>query len=125
MPAVAALPSELIAVVTQVVAGFGPSLGVSSSADLPNALRQDTVARLALATGYRYAPGAPLEVAVEAATRHGGYMLGVPAHVSRRSLADPTGTTVEVEYLNSGASNGFRRSGARALLSMYRVRRVA
>ena len=119
-----ALPSELETLVSMVVAGFGPALGLASSASLPDANRQAVIARLALATGYRYAPDAPTEAHVEAATRMGGHLLGAPAHIASRAIGDPSGTTVDVAYLNAGASHAFRRSGARVLLSPWRIRRM-
>ena len=124
MPSPASLPPELAAVVDQVVAGIGPSLSLFSSTDIPNGVRIMNAARLALAEGWRYAPAAPLEVHIEAATRHAAYLIGTPVHVSKRSLTDPSGSAVDLAYLNSGASNGFRRSGARRLLSTWRSRRM-
>ena len=124
MPRPVSLPPELVAVVHLVVAGIGPALSLHSSADIPNGTRVMNVARLALAEGWRYAPAAPLEVHVEAAIRHAAYLIGTPVHVSKRNLTDPSGSGVDLAYLNFGASNGFRRSGARRLLSTWRTRRI-
>ena len=86
--------------------------------------RARTAVGVAVDTACRYAPEAPTWALQEAGTRYAGWLLGAPVHVSSRKIGDPSGGSIELEYLNT-TGNGFRRSGARSLLSPYRRRRMS
>ena len=118
----AALPAEVEALLAAVAAGIGPVLQTAGTRD---AARDAALARVAMIQCYRYAPGAPAEILTEAATRMAGHLSAAPPHVSQKSLSSPDGTSLQAIFNNAGASAAFRRSGARVLLSTYRVRRFA
>ncbi|MDE0379645.1 MAG: hypothetical protein OXI20_10430 [Rhodospirillales bacterium] len=65
----------------------------------------------------------PDSIRLEAAVRYAGWMIGNNPHVTRRKSADPSGSSFELDYHAAATSNGFRSSGASALLSRYAVRR--
>ena len=70
------------------------------------------------------APDAPEAILREAAIRLGGWLYGNRPHVSEHEITDPSGTTTKLRFNNSAATaNGWRASGASALLSRYIVRR--
>ena len=68
-----------------------------------------------------YAPGAPDEVATEAAIRCGAYINTTPGVLGGIERIR-SGTSVETRFRVIGSP--LRRSGAMALLSPYRVRRA-
>ena len=71
------------------------------------------------------APDAPEAILREAAIRLAGWLYGNRPHVSEHEHTDPSGTTIKLRFNNSAATaNGFRSSGASALLSRYVVRRA-
>ena len=70
------------------------------------------------------APNAPEAILREASIRLAGWLYGNRPHVSEHEWSDPSGTTIKLRFNNSAATaNGFRSSGASALLSRYIVRR--
>ena len=88
-------------------------------------VRMNQTAKAALVVVCEYAPGAPLELHREAATRLAGWLLGTRPHARSQSLSDPSGAGLQLEFLNGQATaNGMRVSGASALLSRYVVRRA-
>ena len=71
------------------------------------------------------APRAPEAIGREAAIRLAGWLYGNRPHVVEHEIADPSGTSIKLRFNNSAATaNGFRASGASALLSRYVVRRA-
>ena len=70
------------------------------------------------------APDAPEAILREAAIRLAGWLYGNRPHVSEHTVKDQSGTEISLRFNNSAATaNGFRSSGASALLSRYVVRR--
>ena len=60
----------------------------------------------------------------EAAVRLAGWLYGNRPHVSEHEITDPSGSTTKLRFNNSAATaNGWRASGASALLARYIVRR--
>ena len=109
--------------------------------------RARTAVGVAVDTACRYAPEAPTWALQEAGTRYAGWLLGCARYTFRAGVpvcvvedqfqfilhhkilwedcVDPSGGSIELEYLNT-TGNGFRRSGARSLeLSPYRRRRMS
>lgn len=81
-------------------------------------------ARAAIRHCYTYAPGAHADLIQEAAIRLAGWLIGTRPHAKRQSARDPSGEELTLDFANSQATaNGFRSSGASAVLSRYRVRR--
>ena len=71
------------------------------------------------------APDAPEAILREAAIRLGGWLYGNRPHVSEHEHIDPSGTSIKLRFNNSAATaNGFRSSGASALLSRFIKRRA-
>ena len=67
------------------------------------------------------APNAPLAILREAAIRLAGWLYGNRPHVAEHEITDPSGTTVKLKFNNTAATaNGWRSSGASALLSRLR-----
>ena len=70
------------------------------------------------------APEAPEAILREAAIRLAGWLYGNRPHVSEHEITDPSGSTIKLRFNNSAATaNGFRASGASALLSRFVERR--
>ena len=71
------------------------------------------------------APRTPESVGREAAIRMGAWLADNRPHVASHTVKDPSGTEITLQFANHAAtSNGFRHSGASALVSRY-VRRRA
>ena len=71
------------------------------------------------------APDAPEAILREASIRLAGWLYGNRPHVVEHEFTDPSGSTTKLRFNNSAAtSNGFRSSGASALLSRYVKRRA-
>ena len=69
-------------------------------------------------------PKAPESIGREAAVRLAGWLLDNRPAVVSHEITDPSGTIIKLQFANSAAtSNGFRHSGASALVSRYIVRR--
>ena len=70
------------------------------------------------------APNAPEAILREAAIRLAGWIYGNRPHVAEHEITDPSGTAIKLRFNNSAATaNGFRSSGASALLSRFVERR--
>ena len=70
------------------------------------------------------APRTPDSIAREAAIRLGGWLLDNRPHLAEHVIKDPSGTEYTLKFANHAATaNGFRHSGASALVSRYIVRR--
>ena len=70
------------------------------------------------------APDAPEAILREASIRLAGWLFGNRPHVSEHEFTDPSGSTIKLRFNNTAATaNGFRSSGASALLSRYIKRR--
>ena len=70
------------------------------------------------------APRAPEAILREACVRFAAWMYGNRPHVREQETEDASGTRVRLAFDNTRATaNGFRASGAAALLSRYIVRR--
>lgn len=99
-----------------------PVLGATAfapGADPPNAALLQ-LARTAIDICANYASQAPYRALVEAAIRTAGWLRDADPGIASRSVTD--GTDTEPRPALSGALRG---SGAQALLSPYRVRRLA
>ena len=119
----ATLPAELEDAVADVAAAIVPGrIDAGAGLALEHKRR---VATAALITGYRYAPGAPLELHVEAAIRFGNWLARTDPALTQKTVSSADGTSLTYAYASTGAGAGFRRSGARVLLSPYRIRRMA
>ena len=71
------------------------------------------------------APSAPEAILREASIRLAGWLFGNRPHVVEHEFTDPSGSTTKLRFNNSAATaNGFRSSGASALLSRYVKRRA-
>ena len=70
------------------------------------------------------APRTPESIAREAAIRLGAWLLDNRPHLAEHAIKDPSGTEYTLRFANHAATaNGFRNSGASALVSRYIVRR--
>ena len=82
------------------------------------------IAGAAVAFCYDVAPCAPESIMRESAVRLAGWLYGNRPHVSEHEITDPSGTMTKLRFNNSAATaNGWRASGASALLARYIVRR--
>ena len=82
------------------------------------------IAGAAVAFCYDIAPNAPEAILREASIRLAGWLYGNRPHVSEFEHTDPSGTTIKLRFNNSAATaNGWRASGASAMLARYIVRR--
>ena len=118
MPDAATLPQALTDALPTIQAAIGPSVGASLDATAAARL-----ARAGAIIAHRYAPGAPVEILTEAAIRVGGWLAESRPHAMSTKTAVPDGTSLETVYASPGTA--LRRSGARWLLSTYRVRRMS
>ena len=70
------------------------------------------------------APRTPDSIAREAAIRLGGWLLDNRPHLAEHVVKDPSGTEYTLKFANHAATaNGFRHSGASALVSRFIRRR--
>ena len=70
------------------------------------------------------APKSPEAIGREAAIRLAGWLYGNRPHVAEHEITDPSGTSIKLRFNNSAATaNGFRASGASALVSRHIRRR--
>ena len=82
------------------------------------------IAGAAVAFIVEMAPKAPESIGREAAIRLAGWILDNRPAVVSHEITDPAGTAIKLTFANMAATaNGFRHSGASALLSRYIVRR--
>ena len=116
------LTEDALATLAETVAGRirGQVLGRESAADDA----ATAIAGAALVYIVDAAPRTPEAIAREAAIRLSGWMYGNRPHARSQEFTDPSGTAVKVEFTNTAATaNGFRASGASALVSRYIRRR--
>ena len=74
---------------------------------------------------YDVAPSAPAAILREAAIRLAGWSYANRPHVTEHTVKDQSGTEISLKFNNSAATaNGFRSSGASAMLARYVVRRA-
>lgn len=117
-----ALPASLRNQIPTIVGDLGATIvGEDPAAGDARATR---LATAALEECFAYAPSAPKWALCEAATRYAGWLLATPANVRRVSVSDSSGTSQDTELQTAATPNGFRHSGAAALLSRYKVRRA-
>ena len=118
-------PAAVLAAVAAVRFAFANSAISVQSRDSATQFDQviERVAEAVSAQIERYAPGAPDAIRTEALIRFASWIMLTPAAFVQEKVADPSGTTIDRMYANSG--NGFRRSGARSLLSSWRIRRLS
>ena len=110
------------ATLAAVVAGIqGVMFG---NADNVTDARRTQAATVALQRCEQYAPDAPAETLIEAATQMAAYLLGTAPNLHRRSMTDPSGTVLEVEHDGQATRNAFRYSRASSLLSPFKRRRA-
>ena len=70
-------------------------------------------------------PRAPEAIGREAAIRLAGYLLDNRPTVVSHEILDPSGTAIKLQFANMAATaNGFRHSGASALVARYIQRRA-
>ena len=70
------------------------------------------------------APRTPEAIGREAMIRLGGWLADNRPHVSEHEITDPSGTSIRLKFNNTAATaNGFRHSGASALVARYITRR--
>ena len=70
------------------------------------------------------APKAPEAIGREAAIRLAGWLLDNRPAVVSHEITDPSGTAIKLQFANMAATgNGFRHSGASALVARYIRRR--
>ena len=114
-PELAALTSAVAARITGTVLGREASRASTVEIEIAGA---------AVIFCCQVAPDAPAPILREAAIRLAGWLYGNRPHVSEHEFTDPSGSTTKLRFNNSAAtSNGFRSSGASALLARYIVRR--
>lgn len=86
---------------------------------------ETAVAEAAVDQCCEIAPGAPEAILREAATRYAGWLFGSRPNVASEAVKDPSGTELTLDFLTGQATaNGFRASGASALLSRWITRRA-
>ena len=113
-PQLAALASRVAARITGTVLGREGSGGAVEL----------EIAGAAVAFVCSVAESAPEAILREAAIRLAGWLYGNRPHVVEHEFTDPSGTSTRLRFNNSAATaNGFRSSGASALLARYIVRR--
>ena len=113
----AALATLAATVRTRIMAA---SVGMTA----PAAVTAMEIAGAAVAFIVQVAPKAPEAIGREAAVRLGGWLLDNRPAVVSHEITDPSGTIFKLQFANTAATgNGFRHSGASALVSRYIVRR--
>ena len=99
---------------------------VNSSAGMttPAAATAMEIAGAAVAFIVHVAPKAPESIGREAAIRLAGWLFDNRPAVVSHEIIDPSGTTIKLQFSNTAATaNGFRNSGASALVSRFIRRR--
>ena len=114
-PELAVLTSAVAARVTGTVLGREASSASTTEIEIAGA---------AVVFCCQVAPDAPEAILREAAIKLAGWLYGNRPHVSEHTVKHPSGTEISLRFNNSAATaNGFRSSGASALLSRFIVRR--
>lgn len=111
------------ALLTATVAGRITGTILGRDASLAGGSVETDVASAAVAYLIDAAPRTPDDIGREAAIRFAAWIYGQPAHLSERSEKDPSGTELTTRHTAFATANGFRSSGASALVSRYIVRR--
>ena len=115
------LPQEITDLVPVIAAAItGTILGRERSASD----RLLAIAEAAVCEVYHYAPAAPLALLRESSIRYAGWVAGSRPHVTASTTKDPSGVEIALEFQRAATANGFRASGASAMLSRYKVRRA-
>ena len=117
-----ALTEPQLAEMTTAVAGRinGVVLGREASAGTV----EMEIAGASVAFCNEIAPNAPEAILREATIRLAGWLYGNRAHAAEHEITDPSGTTVKLKFNNAASTaNGWRSSGASALLSRFVERR--
>ena len=114
-PQLAEMTSAVAARITGAILGREASSAIATEIEIAGA---------AVIFCCQVAPDAPEAILREAAIRLAGWLYGNRPHVSEHEHTDPSGTTIKLRFNNTAATaNGWRASGASALLSRYVVRR--
>ncbi len=96
----------------------------TASMSAPSDATAMEIAGAAVVFMVQVAPKAPEAIGREAAVRLGGWLLDNRPAVVSHEITDPSGTAVKLQFANTAATaNGFRHSGASALVARYIVRR--
>ena len=113
--------AALAALTTRVKARITEStVGMSAA---PDATAME-IAGAAVAFMVEVAPKAPEAIGREAAIRLAGWLLDNRPAVVSHEITDPSGTAIKLQFANMAATgNGFRHSGASALVARYIRRR--
>ena len=112
--ALAALTTRVKARITE------SSVGISAA---PDATAME-IASAAVVFIVEVSPRAPEAIGREAAIRLAGWLLDNRPAVVSHEITDPSGTAIKLQFANMAATgNGFRHSGASALVARYIQRR--
>ena len=99
-------------------------VAVSAGMMTPSAATAMEISGAAVAFIVHVAPKAPESIGREAAIRLAGWLVDNRPAVVSHEITDPSGTTVKLQFANTAATaNGFRNSGASALVSRFVRRR--
>ena len=99
-------------------------VAVSAGMTAPAPATAMEIAGAAVVFMVHVAPKAPESIGREAAIRLAGWLVDNRPAVLSHEITDPSGTTVKLQFSNSAATaNGFRNSGASALVSRFIRRR--
>ncbi len=113
--------AELAGLTTRVAARMGAE---STSISPPAGAALMEIAGAAIMFLLDVAPRTPESIGREAAIRMGAWLADNRPHVASHTVKDPSGTEITLQFANHAATaNGFRHSGASALVSRYIVRR--
>ena len=96
----------------------------SAGMTAPAAVTAMEIAAAAVVFIVQVAPKSPEAIGREAMIRLAAWLLDNRPAVVSHEITDPSGTVVKLQFANTAATaNGFRHSGASALVSRYIVRR--
>ena len=93
----------------------------------PQSLTNTEIARVgavAAALVEREAPGAPQAIRDEAVIRCAGWLIDARPALRSTKIASADGSSLEREFNTSAHASAFRHSGAKALLSAWKIRRA-
>ena len=114
-PELAALTSTVAARITGTVLGREASRAGATEIEIAGA---------SVIFCCQVAPDAPEAILREASIRLAGWLFGNRPHAVEVEFTDPSGSSTKLRFNNSAATaNGFRSSGASALLARYVKRR--
>ena len=96
----------------------------SAGMSAPAAATAMEIASAAVVFMVQVAPKAPDAIGREAAVRLAGWLLDNRPAVVAHEITDPSGSTYKLQFANTAATaNGFRHSGASALVARFIERR--